>query len=136
MQTVQTACQRRQLCRNIMEEDHAQSLVVDRVGTQNDWNSKLLELKTCGTQNDRNSKLLELKTFGTQNLWNSTLLELSTFGTQNVWNSKLLELKTFGAQHFWNSKLLDCNIAYILELLDVQISVTHMHAYSMYSLML
>ena len=87
-----------------MEEDHAQSLVVDRVGTQNDWISKLLELKTCGTQNDRNSKLLELKTFGTQNLWNSTLLELSPFGTQNVWNSKLLELKTFGAQDFWSSK--------------------------------
>ena len=85
MQTVQTACKRRQLCRNIMQENHAQSLVVGRVRTQNDWNSKLLELET----------------FGTQNFWNSTLLELNTFGTQNFWNSKLLELRTFGLETFW-----------------------------------
>ena len=73
-----------------MQKHHARksctlSLVVGRVRTQNDWNSKLLELET----------------FGTQNFWNSTLLELNTFGTQNFWNSALLELRTFGMETFW-----------------------------------
>ena len=72
-----------------MQKNHAQSLVVGRVRTQNDWNSKLLELET----------------FGAQNFWNSTLLELNTFGTQNFWNSELLDWKPFGLNILLTSRL-------------------------------
>ena len=99
MQTVQTVllvnfdlCCR--LCRLCVNTDHCaetscKKIIVGRFRTQNDWNSKLLELET----------------FGAQNFWNSTLLELNTFGTQNFWNSELLDWKPFGLNILLTSRL-------------------------------